>query len=62
MHYRPLYGCVGFLYCPETGSVVRMVHGEKKAVQTFFVNGEECIQLPNGKNVRLKSLLHRRDR
>ena len=62
MHYRPLYGVLGYLYDCETGTIVRMVHGEKKAVPTVFINGEECITLPNGKPIRVKSLLRGRDR
>jgi hypothetical protein len=61
MNYRPLYGVPGYLYDCETGNVVRMIHGEKKCVPTFFINGEEYIPLPNGKNVRLKSLFRRRN-
>jgi hypothetical protein len=55
--YKPLYGCPGLLYDCETGSLVRMVRGEKKPVKTFFVNGEECLTLSNGKPIRVKSLL-----
>lgn len=57
MHYRPLYGVPGYLYDHETGAIVRIVHGEKQPVETFFVKGEACIQLPNGKPVRVESLL-----
>ena len=60
--YKPLYGVPGYLYDYETGSVVRIVHGEKKSVPTVFIKGEECIQLPNGKPVRLKSLLREREK
>jgi hypothetical protein len=60
--YKPLYGVPGYLYDNETGSIVRMVRGYKKTVNTFFVNGEECIQLPNGKPIRVKSLLRGREK
>ncbi len=60
--YKPLYGVPGYLYDNETGSIVRMVRGDKQPVQTFFINGEECITLPNGKPIRVKSLLRGRDR
>lgn len=60
--FRPLYGCMGYLYDSETGSVVRIVRGEKQPVETFYKEGEEMLTLPNGKPVRVKSLLRGRQK
>lgn len=60
--YRPLYGCVGYLYDSETGEIVKLVRGKKRPVNTFYKEGEAYLTLHNGKPVRLKSLLRGREK
>lgn len=56
MRLIPIYSMPGYLKDPD-GNIRRMHKGHLYRVPTHVVDGEECITLPNGKPVRVSTLL-----